>query len=867
MTGKRLRSENQALTVRETSAGVPYRRRNSRAAGPTGSRGRTILGRCPPDAPPPVPARAHACWWSRTTRRWPRSWRPTSTARASTVDLAADGAAGLEQALATAARPGRARPHAAGARRLRGVPPAAPGRCPIPVIMLTARGEEDDRIAGLELGADDYLTKPFSPRELTARVKAVLRRAGGRGRARRPGTALVAGDRARPGGPRGPPRRASVLALTAKEFDLLAHSWPTPGGPSAARSCSSRCGAGPTATRPRSRSTCAACGRRSRHDPSRAPAPVHRVGRRLPVRAVSETPTPAACPARWPPCVVLVVGAVVARPPWPPRPPCRPHDAVELLAVAGGRRRGGLGRGLAGAARAAAPAHRRAGPGRRLIALVADRRRGGGRGAGHVHLRPRPQALLVVVVMSAAVAGRRRPAARAVDRPERPPGRGPGPPARRGAARAPRRSPAPAAPAELADLAPPAGGVVAAPGRVRASASGPRSSPGASSSPGCRTTCAARSPPSGPWPRPSTTAWSTTPPPSTATTTRSARTPSGCRPGRRPVRAVAHQQRRGRAATAELVRLRRAGGRRRRRGPAASRGQGRRAGRPLSELPRRAGVQPGAAPGPAQPARQRHPPHPAGRHGGRSRPLADDDGRLLVGGRRVRRHPRVGPRPGLRRGLPRRPRPGPRTSGAAGSAWPSPRAWSRPTTARSRWPTSRRVPLHGAPPRRGTARSDPGSRSLAAPTRARARLVATELRAAGESDPPQPMSPRGPAPGHLRAGRAGAAGGAGDPAATAAALAGWVALVAVGRGWGLRLLRQGRQLELPQPPLLARPGPGPHPAAGRPGGRGRPLIGGLPLGCPGRWRWGRLLVASVAGLGGLGGQPGRGRRTGAGPAG
>ena len=60
-------------------------------------------------------------------------------------------------------------------RRLR----AAPDTAQTPVIMLTAMGEETDRIVGLEMGADDYLAKPFSPRELLARVKAVLRRASG----------------------------------------------------------------------------------------------------------------------------------------------------------------------------------------------------------------------------------------------------------------------------------------------------------------------------------------------------------------------------------------------------------------------------------------------------------------------------------------------------------------------------------------------------------------------------------------------------------------------------------------------------------------------------------------------------------------
>ena len=54
----------------------------------------------------------------------------------------------------------------------------------IPVILLTAKAEETDRIVGLEIGADDYVTKPFSPRELLARIKAVLRRTCGRPRAR-----------------------------------------------------------------------------------------------------------------------------------------------------------------------------------------------------------------------------------------------------------------------------------------------------------------------------------------------------------------------------------------------------------------------------------------------------------------------------------------------------------------------------------------------------------------------------------------------------------------------------------------------------------------------------------------------------------
>lgn len=61
-------------------------------------------------------------------------------------------------------------------RRIR----SSPGKSDTPIIMLTALGHETDRVTGLELGADDYVTKPFSPRELVARVRAVLRRTGGK---------------------------------------------------------------------------------------------------------------------------------------------------------------------------------------------------------------------------------------------------------------------------------------------------------------------------------------------------------------------------------------------------------------------------------------------------------------------------------------------------------------------------------------------------------------------------------------------------------------------------------------------------------------------------------------------------------------
>jgi DNA-binding response OmpR family regulator len=91
-------------------------------------------------------------------------------------------------------------------------------RSELPVIMLTARGEEADRIVGLELGADDYVTKPFSPRELAARVRSVLRRSTLRAPS---GERLTFGSIELDAGTREVRRDGVESKLTAKEFDLL----------------------------------------------------------------------------------------------------------------------------------------------------------------------------------------------------------------------------------------------------------------------------------------------------------------------------------------------------------------------------------------------------------------------------------------------------------------------------------------------------------------------------------------------------------------------------------------------------------------------------------------------------------------------
>ncbi len=143
------------------------------------------------------------------------------------VDVAADGTAALRTAAANRPDavvldlmlPGPGGLEVCRALRADPVSPA--------ILMLTALGEEDDRIRGLELGADDYVTKPFSPRELVLRVGSVLRRtqpaAGDEGPPLADGDLLVdpAARRATLGG--------TALALTTREFDLLAFLLAHPG--------------------------------------------------------------------------------------------------------------------------------------------------------------------------------------------------------------------------------------------------------------------------------------------------------------------------------------------------------------------------------------------------------------------------------------------------------------------------------------------------------------------------------------------------------------------------------------------------------------------------------------------------------------
>jgi len=99
-------------------------------------------------------------------------------------------------------------------------------RSDVPVVMLTALGEEVDRVVGFEVGADDYVTKPFSPRELALRVQSVLRRTSPRAV---PQVILADGDLRLDPDARTAARGGTPLGLTVREFDLLAHFLRHPG--------------------------------------------------------------------------------------------------------------------------------------------------------------------------------------------------------------------------------------------------------------------------------------------------------------------------------------------------------------------------------------------------------------------------------------------------------------------------------------------------------------------------------------------------------------------------------------------------------------------------------------------------------------
>jgi DNA-binding response OmpR family regulator len=98
-----------------------------------------------------------------------------------------------------------------------------------PILMLTAKSSELDRVLGLEMGADDYLTKPFSVMELSARVKAIFRRVENLSQDRRPAPVIEAGDLAIDAERRSVTLDGNSVELTAKEFDLLLHFAESPG--------------------------------------------------------------------------------------------------------------------------------------------------------------------------------------------------------------------------------------------------------------------------------------------------------------------------------------------------------------------------------------------------------------------------------------------------------------------------------------------------------------------------------------------------------------------------------------------------------------------------------------------------------------
>ena len=139
------------------------------------------------------------------------------------------------------------------------------GQSNVPIIMLTARGEELDKVLGLELGADDYITKPFSIREFRSRVRALLRRAASPHLAGEREELIERGELRIDVPRRTVDVRGEPVQLTFIEFEMLVVLAQSPGRRVlAARACSSGCAEAPTTgNRAPSTCTCGTCARRS----------------------------------------------------------------------------------------------------------------------------------------------------------------------------------------------------------------------------------------------------------------------------------------------------------------------------------------------------------------------------------------------------------------------------------------------------------------------------------------------------------------------------------------------------------------------------------------------------------------------------
>jgi DNA-binding response OmpR family regulator len=160
-------------------------------------------------------------------------------------------------------------------------------RWPIPVVMLTALGDETDRLVGFETGADDYVTKPFSPRELALRVRSVLRRSRGAGLPDKLDLgAMTDGDLVVDLSAHEVRVDGKLIQLTSREYDLLVFLMRNP------RAVANRGMELDVRRHLDGHRPCAAAAREARARPDHAPAHRDRVGCRLPLRAGDRVSAP-----------------------------------------------------------------------------------------------------------------------------------------------------------------------------------------------------------------------------------------------------------------------------------------------------------------------------------------------------------------------------------------------------------------------------------------------------------------------------------------------------------------------------------------------------------------------------------------------